>query len=156
MTDTPLKWIEKKIKIKDLKDCPFNPRSMSKYDFKRLVNDIEQDGYHKRILIDSDNTIIGGHSRKKALIASGRKTTDEIEVLQASRNLSTTEFKRLNIRDNLGFGDFDMDLLANNFDVGELLDWGMDESLFQLDLDLKQIDEITNDEEKTKCPTCGK
>jgi site-specific DNA-methyltransferase (adenine-specific) len=118
-------WESTRIKIKDLKDYPDNPRRISKKDFERLVNDLKQDGYHRRILVNNDNTIIGGHARKKALIAAGFQQDDEIEVLKAQRPLDENEFKRLNIRDNLYFGEFNTDILANCFEPEQLLEWGM-------------------------------
>jgi site-specific DNA-methyltransferase (adenine-specific) len=120
-----ISWESTRIRINDLKDYPNNPRRISKKDFERLVNDIKQDGYHRRILVDNDNSIIGGHARKKALIAAGFSKDDEVEVLKASRPLDADEFKRLNIRDNIPFGEFDIDLLANCFEPGDLLAWGM-------------------------------
>lgn len=150
-----LNWISNIVKIKELKEYPFNPRTISKKDFERLVNDLKQDGYHRRILINFDNTIIGGHARKKALIASGLSPESEIEVLKASRLLSENEFKRLNIRDNLAYGDFDSELLANHFDVPELIEWGMDvdELGFEVEPD---VVEKPIDENKKKCELCGK
>lgn len=118
-------WLNEKIQIKDLKEFSDNPRKISKKDFDRLVNDIKQDGYHRRIMLSHDNHIIGGHSRKKALLKAGYKLSDEIEVIKPSRELTETEFKRLNVRDNLYFGEFDMDILANKFDPFELSDWGL-------------------------------
>ncbi len=120
-------WESAKVKISDLKEYENNPRRISKADFERLVNDLKQDGYHRRILVNQDNTIIGGHSRKKALLAAGFKNTDEIEVLKAKELLVENDLKRLNIRDNLPFGEFDFDMLANHFDPLELIEWGMPE-----------------------------
>jgi site-specific DNA-methyltransferase (adenine-specific) len=123
-------WIETTVKLKELKDYDINPRRINTADFKRLVNDIKQDGYHRRILVSYDNVIIGGHSRKKALLAAGFREHDDIHILKPNRLLSEEELKRLNIRDNLGFGDWDMDMLANNFDMDDLKEWGMPDTMF--------------------------
>jgi ParB-like chromosome segregation protein Spo0J len=147
-------WVNTKIKISDLKEFDINPRTISKKDFQRLVNDIKQDGYHRRILVDTNNTIIGGHSRKQALLASGLAPECEIEVLKASRPLSENEFKRLNIRDNLDFGDFDTELLANHFDPVELSEWGMDLEEIGFDMETDVTDKPSD--EKEKCKMCGK
>ncbi len=122
-----IEWDSAKVMISALKEYDKNPRRISKADFERLVNDLKQDGYHRRILVNQDNTIIGGHSRKKALLAAGFKNTDEIEVLKAKELLVESDLKRLNIRDNLPFGEFDFDMLANHFDPLELIEWGMPE-----------------------------
>lgn len=150
-----LTWQTVKIPIKDLKEFAINPRRISEKDFKRLVNDIKQDGYHRRILIDPTNTIIGGHSRKKALIAAGFSKNDEIEVLKASRPLTPDEFSRVNIRDNLHFGEFDTDILGNHFDLVQLVEWGMPPEFIGLDLSKDEPDAITNPVlEKELCFDC--
>jgi hypothetical protein len=128
----PLIWHTKKVRLCDLKDYEHNPRRISKKDFERLVNDIKQDGYHNRIIVSHDNTILGGHSRKKALLSAGYRDTDMVEVLYPSRDLSEVDIRRLNIRDNLPFGEFDFDILANHFDTAELIEWGAPESWFDI------------------------
>lgn len=153
-----LNWVTSTVTIDELKEYKNNPRTISKADFDRLVRDIKLDGYHRRILVDYDNAIVGGHSRKKALLAAGLKKTDQIEVLKASRPLTATEFKRLNIKDNLSFGDFDVDILANNFELSDLAEWGMniDDLNFPIIEDINEIEEelLTQDdlpiEPKTK------
>lgn len=152
----PIIWHTKKIKLGDLKDYQHNPRRISKKDFERLVNDIKQDGYHGRILVNYDNTIIGGHSRRKALIAAGYRESEEIEVLSANRLLTDSEFHRLNIRDNLQFGEWDFESLANNFDTAELIEWGFPEIL----LPQTQFDMVEEEKPKKQflsgniCATC--
>ncbi len=149
-----ISWESTHIKIKDLKDYPINPRRISKKDFERLVNDLKQDGYHRRILVNNDNTIIGGHARKKALIAAGFQQDDEIEVLKAQRPLDENEFKRLNIRDNLPFGEFDIDILANYFEPSELIEWGMPPEWLPGSIS-EDIESTTNEEVEEKlCKKC--
>lgn len=125
-----INWQTTEVLIADLKDWESNPRRISKKDFERLVKDIKEDGYHRRLLVNNDNTIVGGHSRRKALLEAGYKLDDKIEVLKSVEQLSENELKRLNIRDNLSFGEFDFDMLANCFDQIDLIEWGMDEKLF--------------------------
>lgn len=124
---TSIIWHAESIKIKDLKNFEHNPRRMSKEDFERLVRDITQDGYHHRIIVNADNTVIGGHSRKKALLKAGYKSNDTIEVLKPNRMLNESEFKRINVKDNLPFGEFDFDMLSSHFNEEDLIDWGMPE-----------------------------
>ncbi len=125
-----IKWEQVLIPIKELKEYENNPRKISKTAFTNLVKSLQQDGYHSRILINVDNTIIGGHARKKALIAAGWDAETHIEVLRANRQLDEQELKRLNIRDNLEFGEFDFDILANCFETDDLIEWGMNADLF--------------------------
>lgn len=150
-----LSWNSEKIRVNDLIDYPHNPRSMSKKDFEKLVRSIKEDGYHSRIKIDTKNVIIGGHSRRRAMLSAGYKPSDMIEVLRSSRPLSETEFKRLNIRDNISFGDYDFEILANNFEMEDLIDWGMEATLFpNIEPNLEVIEKLSD--EKTKCEVCGK
>jgi site-specific DNA-methyltransferase (adenine-specific) len=123
----PISWKTKLVKIQDLKDYPHNPRKIEKKELDKLTQHIQQDGYHQRLLVNEDLTIIGGHQRKKALLKAGMSANDEVEVLVSSRSLSQEELDRLNIRDNLPFGEYDFDILSNRFDASTLLEFGMPE-----------------------------
>ncbi|MFK7973663.1 MAG: DNA modification methylase [Rickettsiaceae bacterium] len=120
-----LNWTSKTIQISELKEYEHNPRQISNDDFAKLVKSIKQDGYHQRIIVNQDNVIIGGHQRKKALLEAGLKETDTLEVLIPDRNLNEEELDRINIRDNLSFGEYNLDILANRFDADTLVDFGM-------------------------------
>ena len=120
-----LNWKSKTIQISELKEYEHNPRRIGKKEFEKLVSSIKQDGYHQRIIANQDNVIIGGHQRKKALLEAGLKETDTVEVLIPDRNLTSEELDRINIRDNLSFGEYDLDILANRFDTETLVDFGM-------------------------------
>lgn len=150
-----LEWLEKEVPLGILNEYAHNPRTITKKAFDRLVQSIKQDGYHARIVIDTSNNIIAGHSRKKALYANGWGETDCIKVLYPSRPLSDEEFKRVNIRDNLEFGDFDIDILANNFDVDFLKDIGMEMTFSttpDLDLEPAMLDDYEGTKLCKKCP----
>ncbi len=120
-------WKSELWKLKDLRDYDKNPRKMDKKRFHKLVDSLKTDGYHQRLLINKDGTIIGGHARKKALLKAGYKDTSEIEVLVPDRLLEGDDLDRINIRDNLPYGEFDFDILANNFEPDKLIGWGMPE-----------------------------
>lgn len=154
-----LTWHIKEVALDDLKEYEHNPRRISKKAIDRLVEDIKNVGYRNRIVIDDNNTIVGGHARKVALLKAGYKKTDKIECLSPSRPLTTQEFKQINVQDNLSYGDFDFDILANHFEVNDLIEWGMDEKLFEGDeLDLKEAENKFEDEKESKlieCPECG-
>ena len=80
-------------------------------------------------MVDTDNCIIGGHQRKKALLQAGYSLDHKIKVLKPSRELTKEEYKRLNIRDNLNHGEWDFEILANEFEIDDLVDWGFDDNL---------------------------
>lgn len=153
-------WSEHDVQIKDLQEYSKNPRSISKVAFERLVSSLKEHGYNNRMLVDTDNVIIGGHARRKALLKAGYKESDFIKVLKPNRKLTEQEFKRLNVRDNGSFGDFDLDLLSFDFEVPELIDLGVPEFLFK-DLSIDEQNEQDEQEDidtKVKpkcCPNCG-
>ena len=158
MSNQPaITWSTATRKISELKDYERNPRTISKDEFKKLVESLKQDGYHNRIAVNLDNVILGGHQRKKALLKAGWKPSDEIEVLVPNILLVGDDFDRVNVRDNLSYGSFDFDMLGNNFEAQQLIDWGMPEHMLgksHFDLNEEAEEKITETKTKT-CPHCG-
>ena len=152
-----IKWNETEIAIKDLKEYGRNPRSITKDQFNHLVKSLKQDGYHQRLIVNTDGTIIGGHQRKKAFLLAGFKEDHKIPVLMPDRFLQVDEFKRLNVRDNLPFGEFDFDILASDFDVNELIEWGMPEEWLPSyeEPEEKSEKDVASGDNQTECPKCG-
>jgi DNA modification methylase len=120
-----INWLSKSIRISELKDYEHNPRKIGNKELEKLTSHIKEDGYRQRIIVNNDYTIIGGHQRKKALLAAGYKEDDTIDVLIPNRLLNTEELDRINIRDNLPFGEYDFDILSSRFDLETLVDFGM-------------------------------
>jgi site-specific DNA-methyltransferase (adenine-specific) len=161
--DSTIIWKETKIKVKDLDNYKLNPRQINKVNFDKLVLSLKKNGYHQRMLVDTDNTIIDGHHRKEAFLEAGYNANDEIEVLKPNRKLTEEEFKRINVQSNVQFADWDIDALANDFEISELVDWGVNKDLFQ-DLvtkdfkeeEFNETDRLDQTKEKmVKCPACG-
>lgn len=153
--DQALEWHTETVLLQDLKDYSKNPRRMSKHDFEKLVKSLKEDGYHQRLLVNTDDTIIGGHQRKKALLAAGFAQDSTVEVLKPNRFLEEKDFQRLNIRDNLSYGEFDMDMIANEFEIVDLVAWDFDVDLFpKITEELQESEEKV--EEKLKCELCGR
>jgi hypothetical protein len=151
-----IEWKEEKRKIKDLKVHDKNPRSISKDAFENLVKDIATMGYHNRIKLTIDNVIIGGSQRKKALLDPrvGYKPYDEISVLVAPRALTDKEFKAEMVKDNTHRGEWDFDMLANEFDDIDLVECGILSKTFWPDEEEKEKED--KPKKKTKeCPECG-
>jgi DNA modification methylase len=142
-----LKWQSKTVKISDLKEYEHNPRKITDKLLEKLATHIKEDGYHQRIIVDNDHTIIGGHQRKKALYMAGYDDDTEIEVLMSNRKLSADEVDRLNIRDNLSFGDYDFDILTERFDMEDLLFFGMDKDVLTPIFDTMTLDGIGEEDE---------
>lgn len=151
-----INWISTKVKISELKDYENNPRKISKDEFANLVKSLKEDGYHSRILVNTDYKIIGGHGRRKALLKAGYNENDEIEVLMPDRLLEGDEFDRVNIRDNISFGSWDFDCLSALFSVEKLVGWGMPEKwLLGTPERSKENNVLTSEKRQKKCPACG-
>jgi len=128
-----INWTLKQFRLDELTDYYKNPRSLSEKEFKQLKTSLDKFGMIDKPIVNADpaNTIIGGHQRKHVLEASGVK---ECECWIPDRELSEREVEELNIRLNKNTGSFDFDILANEFELDDLLEWGFDKG--ELDLDL--------------------
>lgn len=118
-----MQWTLKTFDIQELKPYDKNPRTFSEKQHRTLSKLLEEFGLIDKPILNADKTIIGGHQRIEVLKAEGM---DRIECWIPDRMLKEEEVAKLNIGLNMG-GDWDYDLLANVFDVGDLLDWGFDE-----------------------------
>jgi len=112
-----------------------NPRQITEKQAKDLKASLAKFGIADPIIINTDNMIIGGHQRKKILeTLLGYDPDFQIDVRVPDRELSIDEARELNVRLNKNAGQWDFDILANNFELDDLLDWGFDKG--ELDLDL--------------------
>ena len=130
-----------KIEINKLKPATYNPRQISTKQYKDLKESITKFGLVDPIIVNKDMTVIGGHQRLKIC-----KELTFIDVDCVILDLSKEQERELNIRLNKNTGDFDMDILANEFDVTELKDWGFLDTDFGFNID-KIIDNAEEDEE---------
>ena len=104
---------------------PSNPRIIKDYKFKKLVKSIEdfpQMLELRPIVVDSNMVVLGGNMRLKACIAAGLK---EVPIIIADQ-LTDIQKNEFIIKDNVGFGEWDWDQLANQWDMELLSEWGMD------------------------------
>lgn len=116
------------MKITELKPNKANPRTIKDDKFRKLVESIQD--FPKMmalrpIVIDADGTILGGNMRYRALVELGYKEIPDGWVKRAS-DLTDDEKRRFIIEDNVPFGQWDWDALGNDWDEGELEDWGLD------------------------------
>ncbi len=122
------------IKLSSIKPNPNNPRLIKDDKFKKLVKSISE--FPKMmslrpIVVDENNIILGGNMRYKALKELGKKEIPKEWIKKAS-DLSDEEIKRFIIADNVGFGEWDEDMLSLDWDVEQLNDWGLElEELFE-------------------------
>lgn len=114
--------------ISEIKELPNNPRTISKEDFDRLKDSIidNPEYFEGRPLILSNRTgelvVLAGNQRLRAAKAVGLKEVPTIVL----PNLTEEKEKEIIIRDNVSNGRWDMELLANDFDLQDLADWGVD------------------------------
>ena len=125
------------IKASKLKPATYNPRQISTKQYKDLKNSITKFGLVDPIIVNKNGyVVIGGHQRLKVL---NEMQTDTIPCVVL--DLSKEKERELNVRLNKNTGDFDIDILANEFDIDELVDWGFK----HIDLDVN-IDKIEEDD----------
>lgn len=119
-----MQWSIEKISIKELKSYEKNPRILTDKERRSLSDSIDKFGLVDKPIVNCDYTIIGGHQRIQVLLS---RDETEVECWFPDAPLSNTEVEELNVRLNRNNGDWDYDILANEFDVGDLLTWGFDE-----------------------------
>jgi len=147
-----IKWHNEKRKLKDLHPFEKNPRQLTEKQYKDLKKSLEKFNLAEIPAINLDNKICAGHQRLKILYELYGNV--EIDVRVPNRKLTDKEFEEYNIRSNKNTGIFDFDILANEFEVPDLLGWGFDK--FELGLkenEQKEFDESL--ETDAECPKCG-
>ena len=129
-----------RISISKIIPNPANPRIIKDDKFKKLVKSIEEFPQMlelRPIVVDSNMVVLGGNMRLKACIAAGLK---EVPIIVAD-NLTEQQQAEFIIKDNVGFGEWDWDLLANQWDVEALEDWGL-----ELPFDNTPVQEAADDD----------
>jgi len=118
---TDLIWHTETRNILDLEQYHKNPRKISKDRYDQLKLGIERFGLIDKPFINLDNTIIGGHQRIRILAKMGYT---EIEVQVPSRMLDDREMEELNYRHNENTVQWDYDILADKYNLTDLIAWG--------------------------------
>jgi hypothetical protein len=114
-----------KLEINKLKPNKDNPRIIKDYKFKKLVKSIKEFPEMmelRPIIVDEDMTILGGNMRYKASIEAGLK---EVPV-KIAKGLTEEKKQEFIVKDNVGFGEWEWDILANEWDSKNLDKWGLD------------------------------
>jgi DNA modification methylase len=102
-----------------------NPRVIKDDKFKKLVKSIQEFPQMleiRPIVVNDEMVVLGGNMRLKACIEAGLK---EVPIIKAS-SLTPEQQKEFIIKDNVGFGEWEWDVLANEWNVEKLTDWGLD------------------------------
>ena len=136
--------MKQQVKISKVKGNPSNPRIIKNDKFKKLVKSIQEFPEMLKlrpIVVDEDFMVLGGNMRLKASKEAGL-TEVWIDIAEG---LSEEQKKEFIVKDNVGFGEWEWDMLANEWDSVELAEWGLD--VWQNEDDIK---EDTNLEAYTK------
>ena len=127
------------VSIKLVKSNPNNPRIIKDDKFKKLVASIQE--FPKMleirpIVVNDDMIVLGGNMRLKACIHAGLK---EVPIIKVS-DLTEQEQKQFIIKDNVSGGEWDWNMLANEWDAEELDAWGLDVPDFGKELEAEEDD----------------
>lgn len=117
------------VKISEVKPNPNNPRLVKDTKFTKLVQSIKD--FPKMlelrpIVVNDDMVVLGGNMRLKACKEAGLK---EVPIIKAS-DLTEKEQREFIIKDNLGYGEWDWEMIANEWNEEELNEWGLDVPIY--------------------------
>lgn len=116
------------MKLTDIKPNPSNPRFIRDERFEKLVKSISEFPAMlelRPIIIDSDNMILAGNMRYRALLELKFKDIPD-KWIKSANELTDDEKKRFIVADNISFGENDWNILANEWEEDDLKDWGLD------------------------------
>lgn len=139
MSKKRITWKIEKRKLVDLKPHPKNPRQFTEKGMKDLENSINSIGFMQPININQDGTILSGHARTLKLQQMGEI---EVDVYLPDRLLTPKQEEEVLVRANANTaGQWDWDLLANEFEDFELTEWGLEIPLIETkELEAKEDD----------------
>ena len=144
-----INWTLKTFKLKDLKDNPKNPRKLTEKQYLQLQESIDKFGLIDKPICTQEGLMIGGHQRKKVLKKAG---LEEVECYVPDTPLTEKQIEELSIRLNKATGEWDFEMLANEFEILDLNEWGFEAK----DFDILEVDEKEPIEKKEKtCANCG-
>tara|TARA_R100001163_G_C5060586_1_gene197397 strand:+ start:1102 stop:1830 length:729 start_codon:yes stop_codon:yes gene_type:complete len=117
--------MKEQVKIYKIKGNPNNPRIIKNDKFKKLVKSIKEFPEMLKlrpIVVDENYMVLGGNMRLKASQDAGLK---EVWV-DVAEGLSEEQKDEFIVKDNVNFGEWDYDLLSNDFNSKQLVEWGLD------------------------------
>jgi len=133
-----------RVDIRQVRSNPDNPRYIKGDKFEKLVKSIREFPQMlelRPIVVNKDMVVLGGNMRLKACEEAG---IEQVPIIFAD-NLTEEQQKEFIIKDNSSFGEWDWDILANEWDIDMLNDWGIDVPNFDVE---DSIDETPDKEEK--------
>jgi len=116
----------KTVNLDEILPNPDNPRQLNETKFKLLVKSIKEFPEMmklREIIVDENMMILGGNMRYMAMKKLGIKEC----VIKIAKGLTEEQKKEFIIKDNVSYGEWDFDALANNFETEKLIEWGLSE-----------------------------
>ena len=141
-----MKYTTSRAPLTQIRPNPANPRVIKDHKFQKLVASLEDFPEMldlRPIVVDETWTVLGGNMRLRALQELKVKEAPVIQV----EDLNEEQKRQFVIKDNTNFGEWDWDVLANEYEPEELTAWG---------LDVWEEKEEKEEEEKEVCEYCGK
>lgn len=125
VTPAAIEWSTERRLVGELLPYDKNPRRITDKQRKDLVRSLKKFSLAEIPVINTDNVVIAGHQRLGVLLEL-HGAEYEIEVRVPNRQLSEKEFQEYNIRSNKNTGEWDFELLVDNFSPEDLTDWGFE------------------------------
>jgi len=132
-----------KVNIKEVFPNKENPRVIKDEKYQKLVksiNEFPQMLEIRPIVVNEDMVVLGGNMRLKACNEAGLK---EVHIIRAG-DLTNDQQKEFIIKDNVGFGEWDWDMIANEWEGSDLNEWGLD--VWNPEEDVESIESIESTE----------
>lgn len=140
--NTRITWKIEKRKIEDLKPHPKNPRQFTEKGMKDLEKSIKSIGFFQPVACNTDNLLLSGHARILKLKELGET---EVDVMIPDRTLTPKQEEEVLVRANANTaGQWDFDILANQFDIDEITDWGLEVPNINLEDEEKEINDLSD------------
>lgn len=138
-----VKTKELEVKIEELTPTAKNPRKISKKDLevlKKSLREFPEMREIRKVVVDENMRILGGHQRVKALEAIGEKTVPVLQVI----GLTEEQKDEFIIKDNIANGEWDMEKLEAEWDAEKVGEWG----LYDIKKGISDEKDIQNDPPK--------
>lgn len=140
-----IKWRVEQRKLSELRPYPKNPRIITEDGLSELKRSFDEIGVAQLINISQNNVILSGHARWNQLMSEDENQI--VDVMVADRALTPKQEEAVIVRMNKNVaGKWDFDILANEFEIEDLKEWGFEESDF-----FDDIKELSDDEISEAC-----
>jgi len=153
----PLIWQIEYRRVDSLIEHKRNPRTITEKNFSTLKDRILSQGFRTPPSLDNDGIILAGHQRIRALIDIGMGYV-EIPVSVPPMKITKALEKEIIAADNISWGDYDFEMLGNDYDLEELEGYGFTEAqlLGKSDpIGLVDDENKGSGDQSNTCPECG-